>query len=106
MPAVKTPVYQTSQIRDIERLASERYGINGEVLMARAGKAALDFMLRRFTHVKRLAVFCGSGNNGGDGYVLAELASERGIHVQVVQVGDHAGLQGSAKNAYERCQKK
>jgi NAD(P)H-hydrate epimerase len=101
--AAKIPVYQTEQIRGFERLAAERFSITGDVLMARAGKAAFDFMLRRFTNVKRLAVFCGSGNNGGDGYVLAELAFERGISVTVYQIGDHAALKNEAKAAFERC---
>lgn len=104
MVAVKIPIYQTEQIREFERLAAERFNITGEVLMARAGKAAMDFMLRRFANVKRIAVFCGSGNNGGDGYVLAELAFERGLMVTVYQVGDQANLKGEAKSAWQRCQ--
>lgn len=103
MIAAKIPVYQTEQIREFERLAAERFNIAGEVLMGRAGKAALDFMLRRFANVKRLAIFCGSGNNGGDGYALAELAFERGLIVTVYQVGDHGHLKNEAKSAFERC---
>src|SRR3990167_3693713 len=103
MVAAKIPVYQTQQIRECERLAAERFNISGEVLMARAGKAALDFMVRKFPNVKRVAVFCGSGNNGGDGYVLAELAFERGLTVTVYQIGDHSNLKNEAKAAYERC---
>ncbi len=105
MIAINTPVYQVDQVRELERLASERFGVSGEVLMARAGKAALDFMLRKWANVKRLAVFCGGGNNGGDGYVLAELAFERGIHVHVYQVGDHRHASPVAKAALDRCQK-
>ena len=104
MDVASACVYQTQQIRELERLASERFGIAGDVLMSRAGKAALDFMLLRWGHTKRLAVFCGGGNNGGDGYVLAELARQRGLHVTIFQVGDHSHLQGSAKSAFERCQ--
>ena len=104
MIVAKIPVYQTEQIREFERLAAERFSITGDVLMARAGKAALDFMLRRFANVKRIAVFCGNGNNGGDGYALAELAFERGLSVTVYQVGGHTTLKGEAKVAFLRCQ--
>lgn len=104
MIPTKIPVYQTQQIRECERLAAERFGITGDVLMARAGKAALDFMLRRWSSAKRIAVFCGSGNNGGDGYVLAELAFERGLHVTIYQVGDHSNLKNEAQAAFLRCQ--
>lgn len=104
MPA-KVPVYQTEQIREFERLAAERFGITGHILMARAAKAALDFMLRKWPHVKRIALFCGAGNNGGDGYALAELAYERGLQAMVFQVGDHDHLKNEARTAYEQCKK-
>lgn len=102
---LEAPVYLTEQIRELERLAAERLGINSDVLMARAGKAAFDYMQRRFANVKRIAVFCGGGNNGGDGYVLAELAYERGMQVQIFQVGEVSQVAGAAKAARERCQK-
>jgi ADP-dependent NAD(P)H-hydrate dehydratase / NAD(P)H-hydrate epimerase len=105
MIAVKTPVYQVEQIRELERLADERFGISGDVLMARAGKAAFDFMSRRFANVKRVVIFCGGGNNGGDGYVLATLASERGINVEIFQVGDASHLSSAASNAKLQCEK-
>lgn len=105
MIPAKVPVYQTEQIREMERLAADRFGITGQVLMARAGKAALDFMLRKWPHVKRIALFCGAGNNGGDGYTLAELACERGLLVTVYQVGDHGNLKNEARTAYEQCKK-
>lgn len=103
MTVGKKPVYQTSQIRAFEKHAIQNLCINGDTLMQRAGKAAFDAMQRKFPHAKRIAVFCGGGNNGGDGYVLAELAHERGLKVTVYQVGDHANLTGSAMHAYERC---
>ena len=59
MIAAKISVYQTAQIREFERVAVERFGMTAEVLMARAGKAALDFMQRRWTNLKCVAVFCG-----------------------------------------------
>lgn len=105
MIAVKSPVYQVEQIRELERLASERFGISSEVLMARAGKAAFDFMSRRFANAKRIAIFCGGGNNGGDGYVLAELAFERGMQVEIFQVGDASHLSPAALNAKNQCEK-
>ena len=47
--------------------------------------------------------FVAGGNNGGDGYVLAELMFERGIHVTVYQVGDHSQLTNAAQSAFTRC---
>ncbi len=98
-------VYQTAQIRELERLASSRFGITNEVLMERAAKAAFDFMLQRFPGVKRVMIFCGAGNNGGDGYVLAKLAHDHGIHVEVIQVGDHSKHSKEAAAGLSDCQR-
>lgn len=91
-------IYQTAQIRELEALANTD-------LMARAGKAAFDFMHRRWPHAKSLMVVCGNGNNGGDGYVLAHHAHEHGLQVSVYQVGNHSALKGKAQQAMQRCLK-
>lgn len=104
MHSANAPVYQVEAIRQLERLAEERFGIHPTVLMARAGKAAFDLMVSRFSHAKHIAVFCGGGNNGGDGYVLAELAMMHGMKVEIYQVGDASHLRGAALAAYQRCQ--
>ncbi len=100
----KTFIYQTQQIREIERLAIERFNISAELMMQRAGKAALDFLLRRWPQAQHIAIFCGAGNNGGDGYVLAYLANERNLKVSIWQIGDHSQLKDEAKNAHDVCQ--
>jgi ADP-dependent NAD(P)H-hydrate dehydratase / NAD(P)H-hydrate epimerase len=103
MHNIKTPIYQTQQIREFESLAQERFGIAGQVMMQRAGKAAFDFLLRRWPQAQRLAIFCGGGNNGGDGYVLAQLAHERGLHVMIWQIGHHDNMKAEAKQALDAC---
>lgn len=103
MHSIKSPIYQTQQIREFERLAAERFGLTGHMLMQRAGKAAFDFLLKRWPHVQRLALFCGGGNNGGDGYVLAALAKERGLTVTIWQVGNQDKLKAEAKEALAVC---
>lgn len=97
------PIYQTEQIREFERLAQERYGISGQVMMHRAAKASLDFLLRHFPDAQKISVFCGAGNNGGDGYTLALLANESGLKITIWQVGDHGNLKNEAKAALDAC---
>lgn len=104
MQQTKTPIYQTAQIRECERLAQERFGIQGDALMQRAGKAAFDFLQRRWPQAQKIAVFCGAGNNGGDGYVLANVAHERGCEVTIWQLGDHGKMSAEAKGAMKVCQ--
>lgn len=58
--------------------------------MQRAGAAAWRELRRQWPQARRIAVICGSGNNGGDGYVLARLAREQGCETRVYQVGPPA----------------
>jgi ADP-dependent NAD(P)H-hydrate dehydratase / NAD(P)H-hydrate epimerase len=89
------PIYQIGQIRRIEALA-EKEGCSGEQLMQRAGKAAFELMRARFPGQENIICVCGSGNNGGDGYVLARLAKEAGLAVRVIHVGEAGKMQGAA----------
>ena len=66
--------------------------------MLRAGRAAFDELSGRWPRARSITVFCGSGNNAGDGYVIAGLASETGFDVQLLQVGE-GDLHGDAELA-------
>lgn len=57
-------------------------GIDGYTLMESAGRAVADAVVRLFPAASSVLVVCGSGNNGGDGLVVARLLSERGLYVQ------------------------
>lgn len=103
MYSIRTPIYQTQQIREFEQLAEERFSLSGEVLMQRAGKAAFDFLQRRWPQAQKITVFCGAGNNGGDGYVVAQLAHERGLKVNIWQVGQSSELRPEAQKALDSC---
>jgi hydroxyethylthiazole kinase-like uncharacterized protein yjeF len=96
-------IYQTAQIRTMERLAIEQFAISGQTLMQRAGLAAFNYMQQRWPQARKIAVLAGAGNNGGDGYVVARLARERGLQAKVWQIGDHAKLKAEALEAYQAC---
>lgn len=76
-------------------------GTPGIVLMKRAARAALDVLLAHWPEPAAITVFCGGGNNGGDGYLLAALAAERGIAVQVFALAEPDTLSGDARRACE-----
>jgi len=57
-------------------------------LMETAGKAVADALRERFPHAQRIIVVCGSGNNGGDGFVTARLLADTGLEVAVVLAGE------------------
>ena len=89
-------LYTAEQVRGFDRVAIERFGVPGLTLMERAGQAAFDLIRGRWPNARRLAVLTGTGNNGGDGFVVARLAREAGLAVRVLQLGDPARLRGDA----------
>ena len=75
-------------MREIERLAIEEGGLPGAELMERAGAGSFRALVRHWPGARRVAVVCGAGNNGGDGFVVARLAREAGFVVRTLVVGD------------------
>lgn len=95
-------LYTAEQTRALDRCAIERHGIAGITLMARAAATAFRHLLEAWPEPQSLCVLCGTGNNGGDGFLIADLAHKRGIPVRVVQLGDAAKISGDAKLAREQ----
>lgn len=102
MTDLPTNLYRTEQCRELDRLAIEEFGISGNILMERAGEAAFNVLRATWPEASQIAVLCGIGNNGGDGYVIARLAQEQGLNVTVLQLGDTGRLQGDALAALQR----
>lgn len=89
-------LYRAEQVRVLDRAAIEVHGIAGAELMERAGRAAYRLLCERWPDTRELVVLCGTGNNGGDGYVVARLARGDGRAVRLLQLGDPARLRGDA----------
>jgi ADP-dependent NAD(P)H-hydrate dehydratase / NAD(P)H-hydrate epimerase len=96
-------LYRADQVRALDRAAIEDYGIPGAELMERAGAAAYRLLRSRWPGARRLLVLCGGGNNGGDGYVVARLARENGLGVEVLALADPASLSGDARAMADAC---
>ncbi len=95
---VESPLLlSAAAVRAVERVMIDERGVPGIVLMKRAGRAVFERVLAR--GARTLCVFCGSGNNAGDGYVVAGLAHLAGLRVQVLQVGDAQKLPTDAATA-------
>ncbi len=92
-------LYRCDQIRICEQQAHQVYQLDENELMSQAGTEAFFFMQRLYPQAKHIAVFCGSGNNAGDGYVLARLAHEHGFSVTVYQCKAIEDLPSAAKAA-------
>jgi hydroxyethylthiazole kinase-like uncharacterized protein yjeF len=88
----------------MDRFAIDQLGIPGMELMRRAAAAAFAALRRRWPDARTLSVVCGSGNNGGDGYVLARLGVEAGMDVRVYPLAVPEQLQGDALTAFQQYQ--
>ncbi|MGQ0530214.1 MAG: NAD(P)H-hydrate dehydratase [Panacagrimonas sp.] len=80
-------LYSAAQARELDRRFSRECDVPSYTLMQCAAQAAFDALRRRWPQARRIAVLCGSGNNGGDGYEVAALAVDAGMTVDIAHVG-------------------
>lgn len=90
-------------MREVDRLTTERFGVPGLQLMEAAGKHVAESVCERLTGFSkgRVVVLCGKGNNGGDGFVAARIAKERGCEVSVFLFGKRDEVRGDAGANFE-----
>lgn len=99
---IPAALYTAAETRQLDATAIETYGIPGEVLMGRAGEAAFALLQSRWPAASTVAVVCGGGNNGGDGYVLALAAQQAGLGVTVLAQVPVDALRGDALTYAQR----
>lgn len=97
-------LYTAEQVRQLDKMVIEKTGITSMELMNRASQAAWQTLLDCFADVNEVIVFCGGGNNAGDGYLLAILAAQQWMPVTVWQVVDQAHLKNDALAAFKQAQ--
>lgn len=95
-------LYTAEQVKFGEQAAAKRVGVDLYQLMERAGAASYALIKRNYSNINNIVVLCGRGNNGGDGYIVARLASADGVQVQLVQVEPQRPLKGDAATAQQR----
>ncbi|MDV6317287.1 NAD(P)H-hydrate dehydratase [Idiomarina sp. HP20-50] len=95
-------LYRVEQLQQGEQKAAESCAMTMMQLMSAAGKAVFNQLKTHFPAPARIAVCCGEGNNGGDGYIVARLAQEAGYQVQVFALKPNADLpQSSDSDAHK-----
>jgi NAD(P)H-hydrate epimerase len=94
-------IYTAANVRALDRCAIERFDVPGYELMTRAGHATLNALRRAWPEARSIAVYCGPGNNGGDGYVVARIARAQGLRAHVVAISNPDELRGDARRAFE-----
>jgi NAD(P)H-hydrate epimerase len=92
-------VLNTRQMREADRRTIDDVGIASIVLMENAGRQVVTAIESSFDalDVMRVAVLCGRGNNGGDGFVIARVLLERGVDTSVYLVAESAAVKGDAR---------
>ncbi len=87
-----------AEMRDVDRLTTERYGVPGMTLMENAGTSVAEFLRRKFSDLarRRIVVLCGKGNNGGDGFVVARKLRELGAKPEVYSFAAAGEMRGDA----------
>jgi NAD(P)H-hydrate epimerase len=87
------------QIREVDRLSTEKYGIPSLILMENAGMRVVEVIEDRFENLEELTIgiLCGKGNNGGDGFVVARQLIQRGCFPFVYLFANEDEVKGDAK---------
>src|SRR5919206_4369620 len=92
-------ILNAAQMREADRYTTEEIGIPSLVLMENAGRQVVAAIEASFETALqgRVAVLCGRGNNGGDGFVVARTLLQRGIDTAVFVIGSLAQVRGDAR---------
>ena len=96
-----------AEMREVDRLTTERYGIPSLQLMENAGTQFFDFLRAHYDDIaaSRAAILCGKGNNGGDGFVVARLLQEKGLKPSVYLFTEQDAVRGDASENLARLKK-
>jgi hydroxyethylthiazole kinase-like uncharacterized protein yjeF len=94
-------ILTAEEMRATDRVTVEKFGIASIDLMRHAGAAVARFAEREYASCRRIAVLCGKGNNGGDGFVAARNLAASGREVHVLLLGSPEDLKGDAKAAFD-----
>ena len=95
-------IVSAAEMREIDRLTAEKYGVPTRALMENAGTAVADFILEQYPNAQSIGVICGKGNNGGDGFVTARRLHEEGRIVSILLLADPKDLSGDAADMFRR----
>ncbi|WP_391091177.1 NAD(P)H-hydrate dehydratase [Vibrio sp. NH-UV-68] len=92
-------LFTAQQVQQGERQAAQLAGVEMYQLMLNAGRSAYQILRSNYPRAKHLLILCGSGNNGGDGFVVAKLAQQDGLAVTLALYGQPEQLTGDALTA-------
>jgi hydroxyethylthiazole kinase-like uncharacterized protein yjeF len=95
-------IVTAAEMRETDRVTSERFGVPSLTLMENAGSAVAEFVTTHYPSAKRIGVICGKGNNGGDGFVAARKLHEAGKDVRMLLLAERSELRGDAAEMFTK----
>jgi NAD(P)H-hydrate epimerase len=101
LPEWLDPLPDAGEQRALDEWTIGERGVSGLELMERAGEGLAD-LITASSPRGRIAIVCGKGNNGGDGFVSARILRERGLDVEVLLLQPGEELRGDARTNFER----
>ena len=99
-------ILTAAEMREVDRLSTEKAGIASLALMENAGRSVVEFIQQRFSNIscRRIVILCGKGNNGGDGFVVARHLKQMGAKPEVILCGSPDEVRGDAAENLGRWQ--
>ena len=96
-------ILSAAEMREVDRLTSERFGLPSLQLMENAASRTIEATEKKFGPVadKRALIVCGRGNNGGDGAAIARLLHKKGAPVDVLLLGHVEDTKGDARSNFD-----
>lgn len=94
-------LYSCSQIKAIEQKYAKIIGGSTYPLMEKAGETAFHHLKQIWPHARKVIVVAGKGNNAGDGFIIAKLATETRMKVHLCCIAEPSELSGDAARAYQ-----
>ena len=98
-------ILTADQMRNIDRRAIERFGVPSIVLMENAAIAVVDAIFAHYPSSERVAIVCGIGQNGGDGFAVARHLENRGIVPIVIIAGDRGKIADDSRTNLLICER-
>jgi NAD(P)H-hydrate epimerase len=98
-------ILNAEQMRNIDRRTTERFGVPSIVLMENAAAAVVDAIFERYAESGRVAILCGTGANGGDGFAVARHLESRGVVPVLIVVGERGAIRGDARVNLDICER-
>lgn len=89
-------IITTTQLKECDALTIEN-GISSISLMEKAAKSCVDWIEINFKRIRKFLIFCGNGNNGGDGFAIARMLYEKGFDIEVYIDEKQKGFSADAK---------